>query len=68
MPIVRKAELREMTSEQRNKKLTELRTELTKMLTMIKAGGAIDSPGKPKALKRSIARLQTIINEEASKQ
>jgi len=68
MPLIRKTELREMTSEQRSKKLIELRTELTKMLTMIKAGGAIDSPGKPKSLKRSIARLQTIINEEASKQ
>ena len=67
MPIIRKKELREMNSEQRSKKIIELRTELTKMLTMIKAGGAIDSPGRAKALKRSIARLETIINEEALK-
>jgi large subunit ribosomal protein L29 len=53
-----------MSSDARDEKLQELRTELTKIQTMIKAGGAIENPGRAKVLRRAIAKILTVINEE----
>jgi large subunit ribosomal protein L29 len=64
MPILRMQEIREMSSEDRDVKLQELRTELRKVRTMIKAGGAIENPGRTKVLRRTIAKILTVINEE----
>ena len=64
MPIIRMQEIREMSSEAKDEKLQELRTELTKIQTMIKAGGAIENPGRAKVLRRTIAQILTVINEE----
>ena len=64
MPIVRMEEMRGMTSEQRQQKLEELRTELSKMRTLINAGGSVENPGRVRALRRSIAQLKTVMNEE----
>ena len=64
MPILRMEEIREMSIEGKEEKLQELRTELTKLQTMIKAGGAIENPGRTSVLKKTIARILTIINEE----
>jgi len=68
LPVVRLDEIREMTPEQRKTKLEEIKTELSKIRTLIKAGGSIENPGKAKALKKAVARIETIINEEASQQ
>jgi len=57
-------EIRGMTSEQRQQKLEELRTELSKMRTLINAGGSVENPGRVRALRRSIAQLKTVMNEE----
>ncbi len=67
MPIVRMKEIRDMTSEQRQQKLEELRTELSKMRTLINAGGSVENPGRVRALRKSIAQLKTVMNEEAVK-
>jgi len=67
LPIIRLDEIREMTSEQKMQKLNELNTELSKIRTLIKAGGSIENPGRSKVLKKAIARIETIIHEEASK-
>jgi large subunit ribosomal protein L29 len=67
MPILRVKQIREMNLDEQSKKLDELRTELTKMRTMIKAGGSVENPGRARALKRTIARLQTILHEEVLK-
>ncbi|MFH2112470.1 MAG: 50S ribosomal protein L29 [Candidatus Bathyarchaeota archaeon] len=63
MPILRMAEIRDMSPEERKEKLVELTTELTKMKTMIKAGGAVENPGRARALRRTIARIMTVMNE-----
>ncbi|MCJ7572971.1 50S ribosomal protein L29, partial [Candidatus Bathyarchaeota archaeon] len=55
------------TSEQRQQKLEELRTELSKMRTLINAGGSVENPGRVRALRKSIAQLKTVMNEEAVK-
>ena len=68
MPVIRLDEIREMTPEKRTEKLEEIKTELSKIRTLIKAGGSIENPGRAKALKRAVAKIETVINEEASKQ
>jgi ribosomal protein L29 len=56
-------EIRDMSREEMEEKLVELTTELTKMKTMIKAGGAAENPGRSRALRRTIARIMTVMNE-----
>ena len=68
MPVIRLDEIREMTPAQRTQKLVELKTELSKLRTMINAGGSVENPSRVKALKKAIARIETIIHQEASKQ
>jgi large subunit ribosomal protein L29 len=58
------SQIREMTREDQERRLEEFRTELSKVNTMIKAGGSIDNPGRVKALKRTIARVLTVMREE----
>ncbi len=54
-----------MPSEERAKKLGELRTELVRLRTMIRAGGTIENPGRLKELRKAIARVLTVGNEQA---
>jgi large subunit ribosomal protein L29 len=58
------SQIREMSREDQERRLEEFRTELSKVNTMIKAGGSIDNPGRVKALKRTIARVLTVMREE----
>jgi large subunit ribosomal protein L29 len=53
-----------MTSEERKKKLSELKTELLRLKTMVKAGGTVENPARIKELHRTIARILTIENEQ----
>ena len=64
MAILRLKEIREMSPEKRREKITEFQTELARLRTMIKAGGAIDNPTRIKLLRKTIARLLTIETEE----
>ncbi len=64
MPILRKREIRQLLPEEREKKLTELRTELSKLRTSVKAGGTVDNVSRVRELKRTIARILTISNEK----
>ncbi len=63
MPILRLKEISSMSSEDRSKKLVELRAELSRMRTMISAGGAIENPSRVRELRRTIAQILTIENE-----
>jgi len=67
MPILRMSEIREMSAEERSRRLDELRTELSKLKTMIHAGGSVENPGRIKALKKAIARVLTVVREEELK-
>lgn len=64
MPILRVKEIRDMSPEERRKKLNELRTELMRIKTMIKAGGSIEDTSRVRELRKAIARILTIENEE----
>jgi large subunit ribosomal protein L29 len=64
MAILRKKEVRSMSSEDRRKKVAELQTELVRLRTMVKAGGSIDNPSRIRELRKTIARLLTIESEQ----
>lgn len=63
MPILRTKEIREMTTENRQKRLDEMQTELMRLKTMVKAGGAIENPARIRELRKTIARILTIDSE-----
>ncbi len=63
MAILRLKEITAMSSADRQKKIMELRTELTRLRTMISAGGAVENPTRVRELRRTIAQLLTIENE-----
>jgi len=60
LPILRAKEVRDMSPEDRRKRLKELQTELVRLRTMIKAGGAIENPARVSELRKTIARILTI--------
>lgn len=64
MPILRKRDIRAMSSKDRKKKLTDLQTELVRFKTMVKAGGAVDNPARIREIRKTIARVLTIEHEE----
>jgi len=53
-----------MSDEERRKRLAELRAELVRMRTMVEAGGALDNPSRIREIRRTIARILTVMNEE----
>jgi len=57
-------DIRDMDTEERQERLQEFRTELIKIKTMIRAGGSVENPGRVKALRKTIARILTVMNEE----
>lgn len=64
MPILRMKEITALTAEDRTKKLSELRTELSRIRTMISAGGAIENPTRARELRKTIAQILTVENEQ----
>ena len=68
MPILRTKAIREMSPEEREKNLMELRTELLRLKTTVKAGGAVENPARIREIRKTIARILTIENEEQRKQ
>jgi large subunit ribosomal protein L29 len=63
MPILRMKEIRSMSYEDRRKKLDELRTELSRLQTMIRAGGAVENSARVHELRKAIARVLTVDTE-----
>jgi large subunit ribosomal protein L29 len=64
MPILRVKEIRDMPAKERKEKLDEFRTELLRLKTMVRAGGTVESPARMKEIRRTIARILTIENEQ----
>ena len=62
MAILRKREMKQMLPEERKKKISDLRAELTTIRTSVKAGGTVENPSRVKELRRTVARLLTAEN------
>ena len=64
MPILRLKGIDEMSSEERTKKLSELRAELSRLRTMVRAGGAVENPARITELRKTIAKVLTVESEQ----
>ncbi len=63
MPILRLKEINGMSSDERAKKLSELRAELSRLKTMVRAGGAVENPARITELRKAIAKVLTVESE-----
>ena len=63
MAIIRLKEIQGMSSEDRAKKLVDLRVELSRIKTMVNAGGAVENPTRVRELRKTIAQILTVENE-----
>ncbi|MDX1813402.1 MAG: 50S ribosomal protein L29 [Candidatus Bathyarchaeia archaeon] len=63
MPILRLKDIKGMSVEDRAKNLSDLRAELARLKTMVRAGGAVENPARIRELRKTIAKLLTIENE-----
>jgi large subunit ribosomal protein L29 len=61
MAILRTDDIRDMNLEEMKEKLGELRAEYSKEQALLATGTAPENPGRIKALRRTIARLNTIL-------
>jgi large subunit ribosomal protein L29 len=64
MTILHTEEVRDMTPAEREAELDELQTELLNAKAAIATGGAPENPGRIKEMRRTIARIKTIQQEE----
>ena len=64
MPILRLKDIRGMSAEDRAKNLSDLRAELARLKTMVRAGGAVENPARIRELRKAIAKLLTIEKED----
>jgi len=64
MDILTAKKIREMDERERERALIDLREELMMLYSMQTGGGLSDNPAKVKLLRKQIARLLTVINEE----
>jgi large subunit ribosomal protein L29 len=62
LAVLRKREINQMLPEERTKKISELRAELTTIRTQVKSGGTVDNPARVRELRRTVARLLTAQN------
>ncbi|MFH1306466.1 MAG: 50S ribosomal protein L29 [Candidatus Micrarchaeota archaeon] len=62
MAIIRKREIHEMDSKSLEQKLFELRKELNSEKGMVAGGGRSQNPGRIRELRKTIARILTILS------
>lgn len=59
-------DLREKSEEELRQQLTDLQQELVKERGQIEVGGFAENPGQIAEMKKSIARIKTVLNEKRS--
>ncbi|MEM2874927.1 MAG: 50S ribosomal protein L29 [Candidatus Hadarchaeales archaeon] len=64
MPRLRVDEIRAMSVEELTEKLRELRAELARARATAAAGGSLENPSQIRQLRRTIARIITVIKEK----
>jgi large subunit ribosomal protein L29 len=58
--ILKSDEIRDMSKEEMDEKISELRNELLRERSKIASGGVAENPGRIKEIRRTIARILTI--------
>jgi ribosomal protein L29 len=64
MDIITANKVREMDERERERSLITLREELMMLYSQQTGGGIADNPAKAKLLRKQIARILTVRNEE----
>ncbi len=64
MDIITAAKVREMDEREKERNLITLREELMMLYSQQTGGGISDNPAKAKLLRKQIARVLTVKNEE----
>jgi len=64
MAILRPDEIRDMTPSEQVEKIHDLKREVAKEKGQIAIGGFPENPGRIKEIRRTIARIKTIRNEQ----
>ena len=67
MAILKPEEIRDMNMEEMKARLDELRSELARERAVAASGGSLENPGRLGELRRTIARISTIVNEAQRK-
>jgi large subunit ribosomal protein L29 len=67
MAILRSDEIRDMSLDEMRSKLREFRSELTRERSVAAAGGSLENPARIRELRRTIARILTIMREAQKK-
>lgn len=65
MGIIKKNELKGMTSKQMEDKVVGLKRELIKINSQVAIGTLPENPGRIKEIKRTIAKLITILSQKS---
>ncbi len=65
MAILRAEEIREMDTGELKEKLTDLQKELVEERGQIEVGGFADNPGRIGEMKKTIAKIKTVLNERS---
>jgi large subunit ribosomal protein L29 len=63
MAILRGEEIRKMNAIEQSEELDKLKMELIRERAIASAGGAPESPGRIREIRRTIARIKTIQKE-----
>jgi large subunit ribosomal protein L29 len=64
--IFRTDEIREMSTEEIKENISDFRKELVQERGQIEVGGFSENPGRLGELKKTIARMKTILNERSN--
>ncbi len=67
MAILRADDIRELSHEDMVAKRNEIRFELARERALLATGSAPENPGRIRELRRTIARINTIINQTNEK-
>ena len=64
MGLITAEDVRKMDQRERVRTLNDLREELMMLYSLQTGGGLSDNPAKARTIKRQIARILTVMNEE----
>lgn len=63
MAILKTDEIRSMSESELKEKMSDLKKEIVEERGQIETGGFADNPGRIKEMKKTIARIKTVLNE-----
>ena len=63
MAILKADEIRNMSESELREKMSDLKKEIVEERGQIETGGFADNPGRIKEMKKTIARIKTVLNE-----